>query len=89
MSAASVGNIAYQNADLFKMTQILNGLQHQIQTLQNEVHSAKSKVQNLEDGIVEVIGDTKNDASSSIPITGQKWRQAFSSLDLQAPASSS
>ena len=89
MTAASVGNIAYQNADLFKMTQILNGLQHQMQTLQNEVHTARAMAQTLENGIIEVIGETENDGSHNISTTGQAWRKAFSSLDLKSPPSSS
>ena len=68
MSSASVDNIGYKAAEYYKTIQIINGLQKQIQTLQQELFRLKG-------GVVE--GLTKLSKEAGANITGDKIKEAF------------
>ena len=71
MSSSNVDNIGYKAAEYYKTIQIINGLQNQIQTLQQELFRLKG-------GVVE--GLKTLSAKAGTQITGNDIKTAFPTL---------
>ena len=71
MSSSCVDNVGYKAAEYYKTVQIINGLQNQIQTLQQELFRLKG-------GIVE--GLKTLSTKSGTQITGNDIKTAFPTL---------